>query len=583
MQVIGGNLIEFGEFRLDPEKKILWRGEEVVSLPLKSIELLCVLIENRGAVVGKDALMERVWKDSFVEESVLTQNIYLLRKTLQHQGDGKNLIKNVPRRGYLFGGEVRHILSEPAAGRLNLPEMNGAATIIERHLFERIEYEETDDAPDLIVEKTAPPLESKTQTFSRVYQIASAGILLLTIITSAAFYFRGDSRPAVASVPPPIKLKSVASPSAVKTLAILPLRIHDEKEKSFAESFAGDLSVRLGSLNKFAVVPFALVQERGRTNAELKVEYVLDGEVSAANNLYAATLRLLDVKTGAEVWASKFADADLVRLEDAISNKTAQAVTNQLTAQEKETISKRLPTNLAAYESFQTGYALWRRREDGQHIAYFKRAIEADASFARAYVALAGAEAMDGTLDAAEENLRKAFELDDNSADAYAVQGFIRIFYYRDWTGAEASLKNALALDANNVNAHHWLAVFYSIHRRLNEAKTEMQIALELDPTNPTLLGDLAQLHYFAGDKDSAVRYCEIALAFAPNHIFAAQYLNLVNQPPPVFDKESTLNQLSQADQNIFATTYINVDPRYDALRDDARFQKILQQMNLNR
>lgn len=581
MQALGSNLIEFGEFRLDAEKKILWRGEAVVSLPLKSIELLCVLIERPGEVVGKDALIERVWKDSFVEESVLTQNIYLLRKTLQTKGDGKNLIKNVPRRGYLFGGEVRELrLDAPAPANGS----NGAATIIERHLFEKIEYEETDGAPDSVIEKSVAPLEIKTQISpQRIYQIAFAGLLLLTIITVAAFYFRGDSRPSAVSSPSPIKLKSVVSPSAVKTLAILPLRIHDEKEKSFAESFAGDLSVRLGSTNKFAVVPFALVQERGRTNAELKVDYVLDGEVSAVNNFYAATLRLLDVKTGAEVWTGKFADANLIRLEDAISNKTAQAVTNQLTAQERETISKRLPTNLAAYENFQTGYALWRRREDGRRSAYFKRAIEADASFARAYVALAGAEAMDGAKDLAEANLNKAFELDDNSADAYAVQGFIRIFYYSDWTGAEASLKNALALDANNVNAHHWLAVFYSIHRRLDEAKAEMQIALELDPTNPTLLGDLAQLHYFAGDKDSAVRYCETALEFAPNHIFAAQYLNSINQPPTVLDKESTLNQLSQADRNIFAAAYINVDPRYDALRDDARFQEILQKIKLNR
>jgi len=298
MQVLGGNLIEFGEFRLDAEKKILWRGDEVVALPMKSIELLCVLIENPGAVVGKDALIERVWKDSFVEESVLTQNIYLLRKTLQTKGDGKNLIKNVPRRGYLFGGEVRELSEPPAVAGGFSPETNGSATIIERHLFERIEYEETDNAPDSIIEKTAAPIKAKTPTSPRVYRIAFAGILLLTIVAVAAFYFRGDSRQAVASSPSPIKLKSVASPSAVKTLAVMPLRIADEKEKSFAASFAGDLSVRLGSLNKFAVVPFALVQEREQTGAELKVDYVLDGEVSAANNLYAANLRLLETKNG---------------------------------------------------------------------------------------------------------------------------------------------------------------------------------------------------------------------------------------------------------------------------------------------
>lgn len=55
-----------------------------------------MLVENHGEVVSKDALMERVWKDLFVDESVLTQNIYLLRKTLKQFGE-KNLIKNVAR------------------------------------------------------------------------------------------------------------------------------------------------------------------------------------------------------------------------------------------------------------------------------------------------------------------------------------------------------------------------------------------------------------------------------------------------------------------------------------------------------
>ena len=86
MQALNGNLIEFGEFRLDVTKKNLWRESEVVPLPLKAVELLCVLVENRGEVINKIVLMEQVWKDSFVEDSVLTQNIYLLRKTLQSGG-----------------------------------------------------------------------------------------------------------------------------------------------------------------------------------------------------------------------------------------------------------------------------------------------------------------------------------------------------------------------------------------------------------------------------------------------------------------------------------------------------------------
>src|SRR5690348_10286371 len=79
-------LYEFGSFRLDPQKRLLMRGAEVVSLTPKAIETLIVLVENRRRVVSKDDLMKALWPDSFVEESNLSQNIFLLRKAL---GDSK--------------------------------------------------------------------------------------------------------------------------------------------------------------------------------------------------------------------------------------------------------------------------------------------------------------------------------------------------------------------------------------------------------------------------------------------------------------------------------------------------------------
>ena len=112
----------------------------------------------------------------------------------------------------------------------------------------------------------------------------------------------------------------------------------------------------------------------------------------------------------------------------------------------------------------------------------------------------------------------KAFALDENLADAYAVQGFLRIFHHRDWAGAEASLQNALALDAGNVNARHWLAIFYSIHRRLDEAKAEMQKALELDPTNLEAHRGLASIWEWRAlaatmDMTAAISLDDVALA----------------------------------------------------------------------
>jgi DNA-binding winged helix-turn-helix (wHTH) protein len=73
------HLRQFGNFRLDSQKKVLWHNGEPVPMPLKELEVLCVLVENRGELVTKDFLLEKVWADSFVEESNLSRHIYLLR------------------------------------------------------------------------------------------------------------------------------------------------------------------------------------------------------------------------------------------------------------------------------------------------------------------------------------------------------------------------------------------------------------------------------------------------------------------------------------------------------------------------
>jgi len=103
-------LREFGKFRLDIDKKLLWLGAEPLALPLKAVDLLCVLVERHGQVVSKDEIWNEVWNDAFVEETNLTHNIYLLRRAFKDYGE-TDLIKTVPRRGYRFTGEVHEIPS----------------------------------------------------------------------------------------------------------------------------------------------------------------------------------------------------------------------------------------------------------------------------------------------------------------------------------------------------------------------------------------------------------------------------------------------------------------------------------------
>ncbi|MDQ6786008.1 MAG: winged helix-turn-helix domain-containing protein [Acidobacteriota bacterium] len=100
-------IYEFDSFRLDVAHLMLYENEQPVNLAPKVVETLLALVEKHGEIIGKDELMNRLWKDSFVEESNLVQNIYLLRKTLGKRANGDDLIETFRRRGYRFNGEFK--------------------------------------------------------------------------------------------------------------------------------------------------------------------------------------------------------------------------------------------------------------------------------------------------------------------------------------------------------------------------------------------------------------------------------------------------------------------------------------------
>ncbi len=106
------HLYKFGDFSLDLEEKTLTKRETTLSITPKVFLLLAILIENRGRIIEKDELMQKIWEDTFVEDSNLTYNIRQLRKLLEDDFNHPKFIETIPRRGYRFIGEVTEISPE---------------------------------------------------------------------------------------------------------------------------------------------------------------------------------------------------------------------------------------------------------------------------------------------------------------------------------------------------------------------------------------------------------------------------------------------------------------------------------------
>src|SRR5690242_303076 len=118
----GEHLIyEFGQFRLDPKQRILLRDGVLVTLAPKVLETLALLVQYSGRILEKEELIQALWPESFVEESNLSQNIFVLRKSLGDNRDDNEFIQTVPRRGYRFVAAVRAIETTTPAPALGVP------------------------------------------------------------------------------------------------------------------------------------------------------------------------------------------------------------------------------------------------------------------------------------------------------------------------------------------------------------------------------------------------------------------------------------------------------------------------------
>lgn len=115
-------LYEFGQFSVDAVSRTLKRQGELIALAPRVFDTLFLLVTRHGQVLTKREMLDAVWQDAFVEEGNLTQNIYTLRKTLGKQPDGGEWIETLPRKGYVFSGDVK-TASEDVESLLESPDV----------------------------------------------------------------------------------------------------------------------------------------------------------------------------------------------------------------------------------------------------------------------------------------------------------------------------------------------------------------------------------------------------------------------------------------------------------------------------
>ena len=256
---------------------------------------------------------------------------------------------------------------------------------------------------------------------------------------------------------------------------------------------------------------------------DLGVSALVSGRVVPRGDSIEVSAELTDVRDNTEIWGQHYSgkSADIISLQQQIAGDIAEKLRSKLSTSEKQQVTKQGTQNPEAYELYLKGRYSWNKRTTSDiatAISYFNQAIAKDPGYALAYSGLADAYNVlpryGGTPsdDYLKSNAaaRKALELDASLARAHAVLGGNEMQYDWDFTGGEAEFKKALELDPNDATARQWYAENIGmIGGREQDALAELNRAHQLDPLSPIISTEVGFIHILARRYDEAIVVCK--------------------------------------------------------------------------
>ena len=246
--------------------------------------------------------------------------------------------------------------------------------------------------------------------------------------------------------------------------------------------------------------------------SELKVDHVLEGSVRKADNRVRITAQLIDADTDRHLWSDTYDREldDIFAIQDDIANAIVDALRQELgIAGEGKAVTVEAATqNLDAYQLFLQGRSLFVARLDlPRAVALLERAVELDPEFDRAWAELAATYSVMeswGYQDKDYSSLSieaadRALELNPGLSTPWAVKGQANINEGRPLVGTE-QLNRAIELDPDNATHYLWRGIQLSAMGYQQDAASDFERCLEIDPAYENCRRHLAITHAIMGD-----------------------------------------------------------------------------------
>ncbi len=570
---------EFGPFRIDMERYLLLRDGEPISLSPKVFETLLFLVQNRGRVGKKDEIINSVWPDTFVEESNLAQNVFLLRKALGEEKNEHRYIVTIPGVGYRFVAPVREFDSTNVTAETSNNRFSSIAVLPFKDLL-------SDNEDKFLGPGLADALIMRLSSIRDLKVRPTTSVLRYSALKEDPLHIGRDLN--VDAL-----LDGVYQREPEKIRVSVQLVSVKDGVTVWAAKFDEKLTDIFAIQDSIAdqVVRSLAIQLSGDEQRQIKKNYTHNPE---AFQLYIK---------GRYFWNQRTTEGLRKALELA-----------------QQTIAVD-PTYAPAYVGLADSYNLLGAQHNvlppkesfPKARAATSRALEIDPMLAEAYASLGFIECWyEWNSSAAEHSFLKAIELKPNYPTAHHWYGellsmmsrfeeaYVELqiaqeldplslavnvdlaasFYYaRDLNRSERQLINLLELNSNFVRALVILGKVAVAKGEHTKAVDVLHKAVELSGDDPVTQAALAQAEASAGKTSAARKRLEDLLNAAQHRYVSACHLAEIYIA--LGKKEQAYKWLSQAYQNRdIELAWARVNPTFDSLRRESKFSELIKAVN---
>jgi TolB-like protein/Flp pilus assembly protein TadD len=372
-----------------------------------------------------------------------------------------------------------------------------------------------------------------------------------------------------------------------KSIAVLPfLDLSQTKDQEYlCDGMSEEIIDALAKVEGLRVVSrtssFSFKGERtdmSEIGKKLNVENVLEGSLRRERNRVRVTAELINARSGFHLWTETY-DRELTGLF-VLQDEITRSVVDALKIKPAISLPARAQRNTGVYDLYLQGLYFSNKSSEEdlrRALSFFQGAVEKDPTFSRAWTGIAKvwyflADVYVKPLDAypfSKEAAMKAIELDERDAEAHCYLSEAKRVLDWDLSGADTELKRALQLDPNSAPAH----LFSGLHPLFrSELKDGLKLILEaqkLDPVSP-ITSYVVTAAYLANDRfDDAIVEGQRTLQLDPNYFYLDSVLAAAYREKGNFPEAITLYTKAQEATHLpssgLAITYTRIGRKTEA------------------